>query len=136
MKIREILLEILDLGYLRGPPLHSIKDFSYSCPRWKSIFSGDTPMYKLENSDAEMLPRILAAYYVVALAASLMKHSAVCYRWVKILYYSFQYYFSRSEFDFKKRIPFPHKALREIPLKLLLHKCEREASLREKLYPK
>ena len=76
---------------------------------------------KLEYSDAEMLPRILAAYYVVALAASLMKHSAVCYR---------------SEFDFKKRIPFPHKALREIPLKLLLHKCEREASLREKLYPK
>ena len=35
---------------------------------------------KLEHSDAEMLPRILAAYYVVALAASLMKHSAVCYR--------------------------------------------------------
>ena len=50
-------------------------------------------MYKLENSDAEMLPRILAAYYVVALAASLMKHSAVCYRWVKILYYTSQYFF-------------------------------------------
>ena len=80
MKIREILLEILDLGYLRGPPLHSLKDVSYSCPRQKSIFSGNTPMYKLVNSDAEMLPRILAAYYVVALAASLMKNSAVCYR--------------------------------------------------------
>ena len=80
MKIREILHENFGFGLLRGPPLHSLKDVSYSCPRQKSIFSGDTPMYKLVNSDAEMLPRILAAYYVVALAASLMKHSAVCYR--------------------------------------------------------
>ena len=109
MKIREILLEILDLGYLRGPPLHSLNDFSYSCLWSKSIFSGNTRMYKLENSDAEMLPRILAAYYVVALAASLMKHSAVCYRWVKILYYTFHIFFqgvnsiSKREYHFHTR---------------------------------
>ena len=41
----------------------------------------------------------------------------------------------RSEFEFNKRIEFPHEALRKIPLKLLLHRCEVEESLQDTLYP-